>query len=214
MASNLSWPEARALALTGRQVRRVGWVDHWLIYDTCLWWILKYNPVTKITSAPTVVLASDWTTAEFTAKDWTTDDVSTVGTGSGSSTGSGGSSTPVDTKLNFSVLMDGSDFLHIKGNQLWLAHRNYKFPTAMKVGGIAWNPAWTYVTSSYVTNPQFTLTFNADGNTLSAMAFTGRLSVTVTQYPSAANGWETILLLNDDNAGGQSAYSVDLTFTR
>jgi len=74
-SSNLTWSQARVLAIAGNPIRRSGWVDRWWKYDQCLWWTEPYNAVTKVTLAPRVILATDITSAEFEATDWTTDDV-------------------------------------------------------------------------------------------------------------------------------------------
>ena len=49
-------------------------MDRWIVYDTCLWWRQGFNAITKVATDRAVIKATDWTAAEFVAKDWTTDD--------------------------------------------------------------------------------------------------------------------------------------------
>ena len=65
---NLTWPQAREVAEGGRRVRRVGWLDRWLVnLDGALWWIEQVA-----SGDMAVVTADDFTRLEFLASDWTT----------------------------------------------------------------------------------------------------------------------------------------------
>lgn len=64
--TNLSWPEARALARAGAMVRRIGWLDRWLFASGPLWFILPNAGDRR------PVQSTDWTAAEFLATDFTT----------------------------------------------------------------------------------------------------------------------------------------------
>lgn len=63
--ANLSWQQARALALDGVHVRRASWTGQWIVYWRGLAWL-----VTATESR--VVEAADWEPAHFSATDWTT----------------------------------------------------------------------------------------------------------------------------------------------
>lgn len=67
MPSNLTWPEARELALAGTRVRQEAWETEWLSFGLALWFIGQEN------EAQRVVQAEDFSTEEFLSRTWTTE---------------------------------------------------------------------------------------------------------------------------------------------
>lgn len=63
MSWSLDWFAAKKLARAGTKVRRVGWTDHWLVYDG-LWFIAT-------DAGRTLVTTGDFGKDEFFARDWT-----------------------------------------------------------------------------------------------------------------------------------------------
>jgi hypothetical protein len=75
MAATLyPWFPARDLAKAGKRIRRIGWTDRWISYKHGLWIIEFVDEHGNVTSWR-VVLATDFTSAEFLARDWTTDPI-------------------------------------------------------------------------------------------------------------------------------------------
>lgn len=67
MPSNLTWPEARALALAGTRVRMEEWETEWLWHGRALWFIGEEMEGGR------VVQAGDFGSDEFLASRWTTE---------------------------------------------------------------------------------------------------------------------------------------------
>ena len=63
MSWSLDWFAAEKIAKAGTKIRRVGWTDHWLIFQG-LWFVTT-------DSNQTLVKATDFTSDEFNARDWT-----------------------------------------------------------------------------------------------------------------------------------------------
>jgi hypothetical protein len=64
MSWSLDWFTAETLAKSGKQIRRVGWTDRWLVRQGALWLL-----VTGSTSH--VVKTTDFGPEELNARDWT-----------------------------------------------------------------------------------------------------------------------------------------------
>ncbi|MEI9894241.1 MAG: hypothetical protein WDN28_10240 [Chthoniobacter sp.] len=64
MAWSLDWFAAEKLAKAGAQIRRVAWTDKVLVRDGPLWFLVTGG-------VSTVIKATDFTSAEFNARDWT-----------------------------------------------------------------------------------------------------------------------------------------------
>jgi len=67
----LTWFQAEAWARGGGRIARLGWVDRYLEFTGALWWLQKFDAVTKVLTTRAVVQASDFAIAEFRAIDWT-----------------------------------------------------------------------------------------------------------------------------------------------
>jgi hypothetical protein len=66
MQAGLSWPEARALAIAGNNVRRAQWADRWIFAPRgVLFWLETLAGTRRI------VQAGDFQRPEFLARDWT-----------------------------------------------------------------------------------------------------------------------------------------------
>ena len=66
MQANLTWPEARSLALAGANVRRAQWADRWIFAPRgVIFWLENLAGTRRI------VQAGDFQRTEFLARDWT-----------------------------------------------------------------------------------------------------------------------------------------------
>lgn len=69
--ARLYWSQARWLAQThGIKIRREGWQDRYLIYESSLWWMQLYHPGTKASTTIAPVTSSQWSKDDFRATDW------------------------------------------------------------------------------------------------------------------------------------------------
>ena len=67
---NLTWFQARDLAISeGRAIRREGWT-YWLLYRGFLWLVSTTDATTQLETRR-VATADDFRDSEFLAKDWT-----------------------------------------------------------------------------------------------------------------------------------------------
>ena len=118
-------------------------------------------------------------------------------------------------------LIDGSDVLKIRGNELWIEHRNFVLPgkwvghsdasgnEPTYINSDAWVPKW---------NGDVSLPYAAKARLLpEGSQFDVRLvtpqdrgSVTILQQPSAQNNFTLSILLDDDFANGAAWYQVEL----
>ena len=118
-------------------------------------------------------------------------------------------------------LIDGSDVLKIRGNQLWFEHRNFVLPgkwvdesdasgnEPAYINSEAWAPKWGgEVSLPYV----FKARLLPEGSQVDAKLVTphDRGSVTIPQQPSAQNNFTLSILLDDDSVPGAAWYQVEL----
>ncbi|KAG2387236.1 hypothetical protein C9374_001568 [Naegleria lovaniensis] len=105
--------------------------------------------------------------------------------------------------IRIKATIDGSDTIIIKGGVLTWQHGAYGAPTAITIDGVA----FTYTSSK-------NLGFNTDGISrvsVTKTAPTNRAgTVSITQMPTAQNGWQTKVYV-DDTAGGAGAYDFTIT---
>jgi hypothetical protein len=118
-------------------------------------------------------------------------------------------------------LIDGSDVLKIRGNELWFEHRNFVLPgkwvddsdasgnEPTYINSEAWAPKWNGdVSLPYV----FKARLLPEGSQVDAKLVTphDRGSVTILQQPSAQNNFTLSILLDDDSVPGAAWYQVEL----
>ena len=118
-------------------------------------------------------------------------------------------------------LIDGSDVLKIRGNELWFEHRNFVLPgkwvddsdasgnEPTYINSEAWAPKWSGdVSLPYV----FKSRLLPEGSQVDAKLVTphDRGSVTILQQPSAQNNFTLSILLDDDSVPGAAWYQVEL----
>ena len=135
--------------------------------------------------------------------------------------------TPVGKKveyLHFLAWIDGSDYLHIQGNNVWYVHRNFQYPgiwaanNPTYVNGDPWYPIWpdnwgyddygqrsldTY-TNLVPPQPSYEIEITLE-------VIQARWEISIVQYPSSSNDYTTIVLLNDDPPGGAAWYEFKLS---
>jgi len=134
----MNFEQARAIARAGRRVRQVAWADRWLEFDRGLWFLRPVNPITRASGERHVVQTTDQSPDWWWA-EWTTDELSP--------------STDIDAlltvypwfeplEIEFRGTIDGSDYIHIGGGQLWIVHRNWDpaSDVEIRVNGGAWQP--------------------------------------------------------------------------
>ena len=118
-------------------------------------------------------------------------------------------------------LIDGSDVLKIRGNELWFEHRNFVLPgkwvddsdasgnEPTYINSEAWTPKWNGdVSLPYVLKARLL----PEGSQIDAKLVTphDRGSVTILQQPSAQNNFTLSILLDDDSVPGAAWYQVEL----
>lgn len=116
--------------------------------------------------------------------------------------------------LNFCALIDGSDLVHLKGNKVWYEHRSWSLPgqgggenQPTHVNGVNWFPSWNGNDSDFTTLP--TGLPQSGMPRLSVDVLGGdnyvrnqKSALRIVQMPTAANGYEAVLLLDDDKDAG------------
>lgn len=112
--------------------------------------------------------------------------------------------------------IDGSDFIKVRGNQLWLVHRNYMFPgrqypeigVSTFVNGHAWQPQWQGNVSNAVQLPSAILT----DHPAQVVQVKGRGPIRVKEQPTAANDYTLSILIDDDPPLGADWYELTITW--
>jgi hypothetical protein len=120
------------------------------------------------------------------------------------------------------TLIDGSDVLKIRGNELWFEHRNFELPgkwvdhsdasgnEPTYINSEAWVPKWSgdvslpYAAKSRLL-PEGSSQFEAR-----LVTPRDRGSITILQQPSAQNNFTLSILMDDDFADGAAWYQVEL----
>ena len=127
--------------------------------------------------------------------------------------------------MTFRALIDGSDYVHVQGEDVWDVHRYYELPgryygnEPTYVNGNAWYPHWRYPDprEGNYTRPYTPLTppLESGASDVTVQVIAARGSITLTQVPNASNNWEAIVLLDDDIGGGpQWLTEFDLNWTQ
>ena len=118
-------------------------------------------------------------------------------------------------------LIDGSDVLKIRGNELWFEHRNFQLPgkwvndfeasgdEPTYINSEAWVPKWSGPVSLPYTAKSSLL---PQGAQFDARLVTpqDRGSVTILEQPSAQNSFTLSILLDDDSLPGAAWYQVEI----
>jgi hypothetical protein len=135
--------------------------------------------------------------------------------------------------LSVQAWIDGRDLLHITPTRLYWEHLDYAAvgrlgganePTkilmrsyAGLVRRVPWYPDWNcpdWECRNYHANSSAfgfgMLPLPSQYQLVSVAVLEERESITVLQYPSAQNGYETIVDFNDDDWGGAAWYAVQL----
>jgi hypothetical protein len=117
--------------------------------------------------------------------------------------------------------IDGSDWLYVKGSSLWWIHRNHDKVgqhsdcgsfTYTVVDGTNWNHSWSGNTSTTYSGMSTNLPAVATLS-VSVRNTQGRGSISVSQQPSASNGYTAAVLFDDDGPGGAANYEMTLSAT-
>jgi hypothetical protein len=118
--------------------------------------------------------------------------------------------------MNFAAWIDGSDEVHIQGDKVWFVHQDWDLPgkngganDPTWVNGEEWLPSWNENVSDKLSLatalPQSgELTLNIDtlkmGGNISPRGTDAQ--ITLIQEPTAANNYEAVLRLDDNNDPG------------
>jgi hypothetical protein len=123
--------------------------------------------------------------------------------------------------LTILSLIDGSDVLKIRGNEVWFEHRNFVLPgkwvnhveasgnEPTYINNEAWTPKWSSdVSLPYAAKARLL----PEGYQFDVRLVTplDRGSVTILQQPSAQNNFTLSILLDDDLAVGAAWYQVEV----
>jgi hypothetical protein len=118
-------------------------------------------------------------------------------------------------------LIDGSDVLKVRGNEIWFEHRNFVLPgkwvdhfddsgnEPTYINSEAWVPRWTGDLSAPFVSKNRLL---PEGSQFDVRLVTpqDRGSITVLEQPNAQNNFTLSVLLDDDLAVGAAWYQVEL----
>jgi hypothetical protein len=123
--------------------------------------------------------------------------------------------------LTILSLIDGSDVLKIRGNEVWFEHRNFVLPgkwvddsdasgnEPTYINSEAWTPKWSGdVSLPYAAKARLL----PEGFQFDVRLVTphDRGSVTILQQPSAQNSFTLSILLDDDSTSGAAWYQVEV----
>lgn len=125
---------------------------------------------------------------------------------------------PESSKLDlvFSATFDGSDYIHIKRNKVWIVHATRDLPSGVTIQGeYAGSLSWSDGSNEGSTSNEITIP--NDGNSgekvnISLAKLEGRGDITVVQYPSSSNDYESIVFVDDDDPSGPDDYEFRLRF--
>lgn len=119
--------------------------------------------------------------------------------------------------LSFEALIDGTDEVHLQGDQLWYQHRDWSFPgLPTRVNGRDWTPTWNGKTSNKLKldTPLPTTGLDAEHHIqMEVDVLRGGGTVTVQQLPTPENGYETILFIDDGTNFGAHWYTFSLSWS-
>jgi hypothetical protein len=125
------------------------------------------------------------------------------------------------TYFTFWAWIDGSDFVHIKGNSVWYVHENFEKPglhaakpcsgpCPTKINGQEWYPTWSgKISDTYqgLNPPQPNAPIN-----VKLMIIKSRGKTQIKQMPTASNNFETIVYLDDVSIGSSIDYEFQLSY--
>jgi hypothetical protein len=118
-------------------------------------------------------------------------------------------------------LIDGSDVLKIRGNELWFEHRNFQLPGTWVsdfeasgdeptyINREAWVPKWSGPVSLPYAAKSSLLPQGAQFD-VRLVTPQDRGSVTIVEQPSAQNSFTLSVLLDDDSLPGAAWYQVEI----
>lgn len=117
-------------------------------------------------------------------------------------------------ELHVSLLMDGSDYMHIKGNKIWFVHRNFHLPEDIEIQGVNFDDLeWSDGESIGSKSSDITIPNGGNAGFAGSVLLTvieARGEITIEQVPSEENQFETIILINDDPPLGESPYEFTI----
>jgi len=114
--------------------------------------------------------------------------------------------------LTIRMHVDGSDFLQVSGNQLWLEHAFYVRPdNPIYVNGRPWAPTWDGNVSTKYTGLK--PAFNSHNPQKIQLAVTaGRGPVSIAHLPAPDNNQTLAVLINDNDYDGQDWYEFTISW--
>lgn len=125
--------------------------------------------------------------------------------------------------MGFEALIDGSDEVHIQGDQLWYQHRDWSLPgiagntrLPTRINLRDWTPVWNGNTSDKTKiDAPLPITGLDAGHLLQIEidVLRGGGTVTIQQLPTPENGYETILLIDDGANPGAHWYTFNMSWS-
>lgn len=126
--------------------------------------------------------------------------------------------------MSFASYIDGSDFVHIQGDKMWFVHGDWSLPgqhgglnRPTRINGAQWFPQWNgndsdkfALTSPFPAqdNPDFKIDVLKMGGDVAPRSQSA--GITMVQKPAAANNYEAIIFLDDNQDGGPHWYIFSL----
>lgn len=152
------WFDARNLARTGIDIRRIPWEDHWLRYYKSLWWIVPVDPATGNEGTPAVVKCTDILAQDLLGTDWTTSPMNTPTPPDGTGTnpiwwkpvqGTGGSGISITFSLGGTT--DAEFVFRPQGvSMFYPSGPPAPSISSITINGIAFSPVWQDYATQWV----------------------------------------------------------------
>ena len=114
--------------------------------------------------------------------------------------------------LTIRAYIDGSDLFTVSGSELAIQHEEFGLPgKTIYINGQAWNPKWDSDVSSEFTGlkPAFT---PRDPQSIRITKYSGRGTVSIEQFPSAANNNTLTVKVSDNDFGGADWYDFRISW--
>lgn len=123
--------------------------------------------------------------------------------------------TSIKGTISVKITVDGSDYLHLKGNEAWISHQTWDKPGAsVVINEKPWLLEWDgKVTKKYTGLEPSLSVFNSGSITLKVENASKDGRVRIIQVPTAANNYEVVLLLSDAVQPGAHEMSFKLHWT-
>lgn len=128
--------------------------------------------------------------------------------------------------MSMAIYVDGSDFVHIQGDKLWLVHEGWELPGGKgdalrptRINGVEWIPGWndkvsekTTLTTPLPQEGESVLNIDLLNNGDIPAQSDAKFNVRIMQEPTADNNHEAVLYIDDLNVPGAHWFIFSLSW--